>query len=90
MSSANGSGAPSASPPSIEDGHVEVDKNYCSAPHGLLQEKVWVLLTALRRRRAFCATRTVEIFHHGKRVAAHARTSSNRKHTTIADHMSAR
>ncbi len=49
------------------------------APHSLLREKVWVRLTA----------RTVEIFHHGKRVAAHARTSSNRKHTTIADHMPA-
>ena len=59
--------------------HVEVDKHYYSAPHGLLREKVWDRLTA----------RTVEIFHHGKRVAAHAKTSSNRQHTTIADHMPA-
>jgi len=69
----------SASPPSIEDGHVEMDKHNYSAPHGLLREKVRVRLTA----------RTVGIFHHGKRVAAHARTSSNRQHTTIADHMPA-
>ena len=56
--------------------HVEVDRHYYSAPHSLLREKVWVRFTA----------RTVEIFHHGKRVAAHARTSANRQHTTIADH----
>lgn len=61
------------------DYHVEVDRHYYSTPHGLLREKVWVRLTA----------RTVEIFHNGKRVAAHARTSSNRGHTTIADHMPA-
>ena len=61
------------------DYHVEVDKHYYSAPHSLLREKVWVRFTA----------RTVEIFHHGTRVAAHARTSSNRRHTTVADHMPA-
>lgn len=61
------------------DYHVEVDKHYYSAPHSLLREKVWVRFTA----------RTIEIFHLGKRVAAHARTSSNRKHTTVADHMPA-
>jgi transposase len=31
--------------------------------------------------------RTVEVFHHGKRVAAHVRSSSNRKHTTVREHM---
>jgi transposase len=31
--------------------------------------------------------RAVEIFHHGKRVAAHVRSSSNRKHTTTPEHM---
>jgi len=61
------------------DYHVEIDKHYYSAPHSLLREKVWVRFTA----------RTVEIFHHGKRVAAHVRTSSNRRHTTVADHMPA-
>ncbi len=59
------------------DYHVEVDKHYYSAPHTLLREKVWVRLTE----------RTVEIFHKGERVAAHARTSSNRQHTTVRDHM---
>jgi transposase len=61
------------------DYHVEVGKHYYSAPHNLLREKVWVRLTA----------RTVEIFHQGQRVAAHVRTSGNRQHTTIADHMPA-
>ena len=61
------------------DDHVEVDRHYDAAPHGLLRETVWVRLAA----------RTVEIFHNGKRVAAHARTSSDRGHTTIADHMPA-
>jgi transposase len=27
------------------------------------------------------------VFHHGKRVAAHVRSSSNRKHTTLREHM---
>jgi len=27
------------------------------------------------------------VFHHGKRVAAHVRSSSNRKHTTVREHM---
>ena len=59
------------------DYHVEVEKHYYSAPHTLLREQVWVRITA----------RTVEIFHRGERVAAHARTSSNRQHTTLRDHM---
>jgi transposase len=61
------------------DYHVEVGKHYYSAPHNLLREKVWVRLTA----------RTVEIFHQGQRVAAHVRTSGNRQHTTVPDHMPA-
>ena len=61
------------------DYHIEVGKHYYSAPHNLLREKVWVRLTA----------RTVEIFHQGQRVAAHVRTSGNRQHTTIPDHMPA-
>jgi len=59
------------------DYHVEVDKHYYSVPHQLLRETVWVRITA----------RTVEVFHRGKRVAAHVRSSSNRKHTTVAEHM---
>jgi transposase len=59
------------------DYHVEVDKHYYSVPHQLLREKVWVRITA----------RTIEVFHHGKRIAAHVRSSANRKHTTVREHM---
>ena len=59
------------------DYHVEIEKHYYSVPHQLLREKVWARITA----------RTVEIFHRGKRVAAHVRSSSNRKHTTVREHM---
>jgi len=51
------------------DYHVEIEKHYYSAPHQLLREKVWARITA----------RTIEVFHRGKRVAAHVRSSSNRK-----------
>ena len=59
------------------DYHVEVEKHYYSVPHTLLREAIWARLTA----------RTVELFHRGKRVAVHVRSSSNRKHTTVHDHM---
>ena len=59
------------------DYHVEVEKHYYSAPHQLLREKVWVRITA----------RTVEVLHGGSRVAAHVRSSSNRRHTTVREHM---
>jgi transposase len=59
------------------DYHVEIEKHYYSVPHQLLREKVWARITA----------RTVEVFHRGNRVAAHVRSSSNRKHTTVREHM---
>ena len=59
------------------DYHVEVDTHYYSVPHALLREKMWVRITA----------RTIEIFHRSKRVAVHVRSSSNRKHTTVREHM---
>jgi transposase len=59
------------------DYHVDVEKHYYSVPHQLLREKVWARITA----------RTVEVFYRGKRVAAHVRSSSNRKHTTVREHM---
>ncbi len=63
--------------PYVLDYHVEIDKHYYSVPHQLLREKVWARITA----------RTVEVFHRGKRVAAHVRSSSNREHTTVREHM---
>ena len=59
------------------DYHVEVEKHYYSVPHTLLREKLWARITA----------RTVELFHRGNRVAAHLRSSSNRRHTTVREHM---
>ncbi|MBB4375248.1 transposase [Bradyrhizobium sp. cir1] len=59
------------------DYHVEIEKHYYSVPHQLLREKVWARITA----------RTIEVFHCGKRVAAHVRSSSDRKHTTVREHM---
>jgi len=59
------------------DYHVEVEKHYYSVPHTLLRETMWARITA----------RTVEVFHRGKRVGAHVRSSSNRKHTTVREHM---
>jgi transposase len=59
------------------DYHVEIDRHYYSVPHTLLKAEVWVRITS----------RTIEIFHKDQRVASHVRTSGNRKHTTVMDHM---
>ena len=48
-------------------------------PHTLPRETLWARLTA----------RAIELFHRGKRVAVHVRSSSNRKHTTVREHMPA-
>jgi len=59
------------------DYHVEVDKHYYSVPHTLVHEKVEIRFTAT----------TVEIFHDGRRLASHARSSARGRHTTQAEHM---
>jgi transposase len=59
------------------DYHVEVEKHFYSVPHTLLRQELWARFT----------DRTVEVFHRGKRVAAHVRAGSNRQHTTVRDHM---
>ncbi len=59
------------------DYHVEIDKHYYSVPYTLLREKMWARITA----------RTIEVFHNGRRIATHVRSSSNRKHTTLGEHM---
>ena len=59
------------------DYHVEVDKHYYSVPHALAKQTLWARFT----------DRTVEVFHRGKRIAAHMRGSGNRRHTTITEHM---
>jgi transposase len=59
------------------DYHVEVERHYYSVPYALLRETVWVRITA----------RIVEVFHRGTRIAAHMRSSSDRRHTTVREHM---
>jgi len=56
---------------------VEVAKHYYSVPHALARQTLWARIT----------DRTVEIFHKGKRIAAHMRASGNRRHTTTPEHM---
>ena len=59
------------------DYHVEVDGFFYSVPHSLIREQVDVRAT----------TRTVELFHRGKRIAAHQRRHGGRRHGTDPDHM---
>ena len=59
------------------DYHVEIAKHFYSVPFRLLREQVDARVTA----------KTVEIFHRGKLVAAHARSQIPYRPTTIAEHM---
>jgi hypothetical protein len=54
------------------DYHVEIASFCYSVPHALIRQQVDVCITA----------RTVEVFHRGKRVAAHARRYGGRRHGT--------
>lgn len=60
------------------DYHVEIESFYYSVPHGLIREQVDARITQ----------RTIELFHRGKRIAAHQRRyGSAPRHGTDADHM---
>lgn len=59
------------------DYHVEVKKHYYSVPYTLMKKDLWVRI----------GERTLEVFHQDQRVAAHARSSGNRYHTTLKAHM---
>jgi transposase len=59
------------------DYHVEIEKHYYSVPYTLMRQELWASYTAS----------TVEVFHRGKRVAAHRRGPPNRGHTTLPEHM---
>lgn len=59
------------------DYHVDIDGHYYSVPHRFAREQV----------EARVAARTVEIFHTGRRIAAHMREGGRGKHTTQNDHM---
>jgi transposase len=58
------------------DYHVEFFKHWYSVPHALRHEEVWLRATE----------KAVEIFHCGKRVAAHARSNVAYKHSTEPAH----
>lgn len=59
------------------DYHVEVQGFFYSVPHALIREPVDTRATV----------RTIEIFHRGKRVAAHARRYAGPRHGTQPEHM---
>ena len=59
------------------DYHVELDKHWYSAPYVLVSEELWARSTAT----------TIELFHRGKRIAAHARSYVAHRHTTDPAHM---
>jgi transposase len=59
------------------DYHVEAECYFYSVPHELLRAQVDVRIT----------DRTIEVFHRGKRVAAHARRYGGQRHDTIPEHM---
>jgi transposase len=59
------------------DYHVEVKDFFYSVPHTLIRAEVDIRVTA----------RTVEVFHRGRRIAAHQRRYGGRRHGTDPDHM---
>ena len=59
------------------DYHVEIQGFFYSVPHALLREQVDTRATA----------HTIEVFHHGRRVAAHARRYGGPRHGTLPEHM---
>jgi transposase len=62
------------------DYHVQVRLHFYSVPHTLRRKELDARVTAT----------TVEIFHRGRRVAAHARSPRKGGYTTNPDHMPAR
>ena len=59
------------------DYHIEISGHYYSVPSKLIREIVDARITGT----------TVEIFHHGVRVAAHVFSAVKHRHTTITEHM---
>jgi transposase len=58
------------------DYHVAVDNHFYSAPYPLIHQRLDVRLT----------DQTVELFQHGKRVAAHQRSPLPGRFTTLEEH----
>lgn len=68
-----------------QDYHVELDGHFYSVPHTLIGERLWTRTTAT----------TIEVFRHGRRVAAHVRAMPAdtadgprpKQATTLSEHM---
>ena len=58
------------------DYHIEVERAYYSVPFKLIRQRVEVRLTDT----------TLEVFHHGQRVAAHRRAQRKGEFVTLAAH----
>ena len=59
------------------DYHVGVHGHFYSVPYRLVREVIEARIT----------DRSIELFHHGNRVACHLRNPRQHRHTTIAEHM---
>lgn len=59
------------------DDHVEIDGHYYSVPYALVKHQLDARLP----------TRTVELFHTGKRIASHPRAPHKGRHTPVTAHM---
>lgn len=59
------------------DYHIEYDRHYYSVPHMLVGSQVEVR----------ASNRIINIYAGGKRVASHARSSLQARHTTLTEHM---
>jgi transposase len=59
------------------DYHVEIDRHYYSVPYQFAGQQLEARYTAA----------TIELFHAGKRVTSHARSSMAYRHTTVHEHM---
>lgn len=59
------------------DYHIEVERGFYSVPYALVRQEVEARVTA----------GTVEVFHRGKRVASHVRSTRRDRPSTVAEHM---
>lgn len=59
------------------DYHIELAGHFYSVPSGLIRQTVEARTTET----------TVEVFHKGRRVAAHVRSSLRNRYTTVPEHM---
>jgi len=59
------------------DYHVSIEQHHYSVPHQLAKVQLDARITSA----------TIEVFHHNKRVASHARSSRKGGHTTVREHM---